>query len=564
MTVIDTEAPVTTVDIEAETTAEPPVGIEGFAGTFTWVDPRTLVVDPYNHRKSRPSAPASSTEQDDDDEDEEEGNRGAEDTTEPDAELIASVDEIGVQTPLLLRPQADGETLGIIFGQRRFKAAVLAAEKAIAADRTYRLVPAITRTDLKGVDDDALTLSLIENKHRRAASVRDDIDAVRQLSLMKISKTRKAKHARTLGLTPEQVKAAETADKLSDESLNQALAYDFDFVELADLHEVEALDHALRWLRSAKKSDLKEGNGQRGNWAHTMQQLRDQLADRAAREKVTEELAAAGIPLVDRCWDWARTAARPLTDLVTAHGEPLTPEDHRDCPGHAAFLDREEPVAVWLCQDWTKCGHTLGPDAPKDARQHKDREKEKEERRTVIHNNKAWRAARLVRHEFLASLCTRKGDASPAAWKVIMSTITGTSYLYEHFIDTADTTLTAAFLRIPDPNEDRSKWTRVGEPFAEVIAKTPASRRWQILLAQVSAAHEQQTMGDSAWRGEISSATAAWLTFLKDEGYALSAIEAETLATADAQAQKRAEAKAAEAKARAEREVEKGAELVAA
>src|SRR5437764_10812492 len=90
--------------------AEPPAGVEGFKGTFAWVDPRTLVVDPYNHRKSRTGAS----------EDE-----AVEDTTEPDAELIASVCEIGVQTPLLLRPQADGESLGIIFGQRRFKAATI-------------------------------------------------------------------------------------------------------------------------------------------------------------------------------------------------------------------------------------------------------------------------------------------------------------------------------------------------------------------------------------------------------------------------------------------------------
>ncbi|UQA93665.1 ParB/RepB/Spo0J family partition protein [Streptomyces halobius] len=553
MTVIETEVPPTAADIKAEATPEAPIGIEGFAGTFAWVDPRTLVVDPYNHRKPRPSTGEDEAEECDDQE--------AEDTTEPDADLIASVDGIGVQTPLLLRPQADGETLGIIFGQRRFKAALLAAEKAIAAGRPFRLVPAIVRTDLKGIDDDALTISLIENKHRKAASVRDDIDAVRQLSLMKISKTRKAKHARSLGLTPEQVKAAETADKLSDESLSKALSYDFDFVELADLHEVEDLDHALRWLRSAKHRDLDEGEGQRGNWAHTMQKLRDQKADQAAREQLTEELATAGIPLVERSWNWAKAAARPLTDLTTTDGNLVTPEDHRSCPGHAAFLDRDEPVAVWLCQDWMKCGHKLGPDAPKDAREHKDKEAEKEARRTVIRNNKAWRAARVVRHEFLATLCTRKGDASPASWTLIMSTITGTSYLYEHFVDTGDTTLTATFLRVPDPNEDRNKWTRVSDPFAEVIAKTPASRRWQILLALVCAAHEQQSMGDSVWRGEIGSHTAAWLAFLKAEGYAPSEIEAETLATAEAQAQKRAEALAA---AEAEKRAAQDAEPVAA
>ncbi|WP_406260535.1 hypothetical protein OIA45_19895 [Streptomyces chartreusis] len=137
----------------------------------------------------------------------------------------------------------------------------------------------------------------------------------------------------------------------------------------------------------------------------------------------------------------------------------------------------------------------------------------------------------------------------------------GTSYLYEHFVDTGDTTLTAAFLRVPDPNEDRNKWTRVSDPFAEVIAKTPASRRWQILLALVCAAHEQQAMGDSAWRGEIGSHTAAWLAFLKTEGYALSEIEAETLATAEAQAHKRAEALAA---AETEEQAAHDAEPVAA
>ncbi|MFD7338502.1 ParB/RepB/Spo0J family partition protein [Streptomyces violascens] len=178
---------------------EPSVGIEGFEGTFTWVDPRTLVVDPYNHRK--PPAPGT------DDSDEEQ----VEDTTEPDPELIASVREIGVQTPLLLRPQADGKTLGIIFGQRRFKAATIAVEEAIAEGRAFRLVPAIVRTDLRGVDDAALTISLIENAHRKATSARDNIAAVQQLSLMKISKTRKAKYARSLGLTVDQVKASETA-----------------------------------------------------------------------------------------------------------------------------------------------------------------------------------------------------------------------------------------------------------------------------------------------------------------------------------------------------------------
>lgn len=548
-------------------TANTPVGVEGFAGTFTWVDPRTLVIDPYNHRKS-PTSATGTTDADAEHEDTaEEPNPGEPDTTEPDAQLIASVEEVGVQTPLLLRPQEDGETLGVIFGQRRCKAAVLAAEKAIAKGRPYRKVPVIIRTDLTGVDDDALTLSLIENKHRTAATARDELAAVRQLSLMKISKTRKTKHARTLGLTPKQVKAAETADKLDDNLLKRALNYDFDFLELADLHEVQDLDYALSWLRAAKQRDIEEGGGQRGHWAHEMQELRERLADQAARNKIMEDLAEAGIPLHSPSWDWTVTSSRPLTHLVTADGAPLDAKEHAPCPGHAAYLDRTEPVAVWLCQDWQKCGHQLAPDAPKDTREHKSREEELQARRTVIANNKAWRAARPVRHEFLASLCTRKGNTSAAAWSLILSTLTGTTYMFEHFIGTHDTSLTSTFLRVPDPNAERSgKWNRVSDPFADLIAVTPASRRWQILLALTCAAYEQQAMGDSAWRGTPSPATTQWLAFLKSEGYTLSDIEARTLAAGEDRAKAQVEAEGGEPQAHAveEDETPQATELIAA
>ncbi|MEU5434502.1 ParB N-terminal domain-containing protein [Streptomyces sp. NPDC020719] len=531
MTTTDTEAPLpTTPTGDTAQTPEPPAGIEGFEGTFTWVDPHTLVVDPYNHR----NPPAT------------EGGMEVEDTTEPDAELIASVSEIGVQTPLLLRPQTDGKTLGIIFGQRRSKAALIAAQRAIAEGRTFRLVPAIIRSDLRGVDDAALTISLIENAHRKAASARDNIAAVQQLALMKIGKTRKAKHARSLGLTVEQVQAASTAAKLSDASINQVLEYDFDFVEMADLYEVESVSGALGKLHRAKRRDTKADDGQRGNWAHAMQELRDAKKDQEQRDLLTAELAEAGIPLVERQWSWVKLAARPLSDLIKADGAALSAEEHRACPGHAAFFDRNEPVAVWLCQDWTACGHQLAPGAPKDEREEESKEDAKEVRRLVIANNKAWRAARTVRQEFLATLCSRKGDASPAAWTLIMSTMTGTSYLYSHFVDSFRTDLVASFLRVPDPNEGRSKWNRVPNPFGELIAKTPPGRRWQIFLAHVAAAYEQHAMGDSAWRGGIASTTQAWLRFLKNEGYQLSDFEAETLAAAEAQEKEQTEEAAQE------------------
>ena len=106
MTVTQTEQTEHTPENEA---AEPAV-----FGRLVAIDPldfdpdggteKLVIVDPYNHRKKR-----------------EEG-----DTTEPDAALIASVEEVGVQQAIILRPQEgerDGQ-LGIVIGQRRTLAGV--------------------------------------------------------------------------------------------------------------------------------------------------------------------------------------------------------------------------------------------------------------------------------------------------------------------------------------------------------------------------------------------------------------------------------------------------------
>lgn len=498
------------------TTTSAPDTIEGFTGRFAWVDPHDLVVDPYNHRK----------------------HRNINDTTQPDPELQASVSEFGVLTPLVLRPQT-GENegkLGIIFGQRRNNAALAAAKKTKAAKKPYRLVPAIIRDDLAGVDDAALTVSFIENKHRVQATVRDDIDAAKQLSLMNIPKARKNRHARAMGFKPADLTAATKASQLSDHALAQAVDEGFNLIELAEFQEVEDVEEALWTLQRAKARDTREGNTKRGHWKHALAELRaeKELADKCAA--LHQELTDAEITVVDWQATWPGTTTRLLADLLSAGGDPLTPELHQDCPGHAACIDPDEAEAVWLCTAWNRHGHPLTAEAAKRAKEQAgpDREAAKAERRRVIANNKAWRQARTVRWDFVKDLC-QQPEPSVRVWPLILSMITGTSYGYENFISRKRTDMTAQFLGMKDPNEGRSQWSRVTDPFGALIARTSPAHSWRVLLAHVAAAYESEHMDDSAWRNHISPQTADWLTFLQAEGYALSAIETETVANRRAQ-----------------------------
>ncbi|EST27346.1 ParB/RepB/Spo0J family partition protein [Streptomyces roseochromogenus] len=497
------------------TTATRPTAVEGFTGRFAWLDPHDLVVDPYNHRKQR----------------------DAKDTTRPDPALQASVDELGVLTPLVVRPQTGDREgmLGIIFGQRRNNAALAAAKKAKAKKRAYRLVPAIIRDDLAGVDDEALAMSFIENKDRAAATVRDDIEAAQQLALMDVTKTRKARLARAIGLKPAELAASIKAVQLTDEGLKDGVEANFNLIELAEFQEVEDVDGALRTLKWAKRRDLSEDNTKRGHWKHALAELRAKKELQRAQHQLVEDLTAAKIPVLEWRWTWTDTTTRPLTDLRTADGGPMTADAHRDCPGHAACIDPQEAEAIWLCTAWRQHGHTLSPDAaPDNTSRTADQEAAAQARREVIANNKAWRQSRTVRHEFITDLCNQP-EASLRVWPLILSTITDTSYAYYNYVSRFRTDLVAQFLGVPDPNDSRSKFSRVNDPFADVIAHTSPARAWRILLAHVAAAHEVEHMDDAAWRNHINPQTIDWLTFLEAEGYVLSSIEAATVATGRAQ-----------------------------
>lgn len=484
--------------------------VNAFEGRFIWVDPRELVVDAFNHRKAR----------------------GDDDNgTEPDASLIESVIEFGVTTPLLLRPQTGAKDglLGVVFGQRRMKAAVIAADQAVSAGQPVRLVPAIVRDDLRDVDDEALSLSVVENVHRKQATALDVLDAAEQLALMPVGKMRKQRAARALGIKPEEVAAAPLAAKLSPRALREATTAAFDLVDMADYHSVENVGGALTALKQAKKKDTEAGDSSRGHWAHALAELRQKQKDEQERALLIEEFKSNGVPVV--AWNAHREhgTSRALADLVTDIGNPMTADLHRDCPGHAVAMIPGDTEVEWLCTDWKRYEHELTDQKAAAAKAPKSTPEQLEAVRQVRRYNKAWRTARDVRREYVRQLCAAGGEANDATWTLILTTITGASNAYGRAASRPKTDLISAFLGVKDPNEDRSHWDRASDPYGPLIATTAKARRWRLLLAQVAAMFESEIMHDGAWRN-IDKDTVTWLSFLKEQGYKLSEVEAEILA----------------------------------
>jgi ParB family chromosome partitioning protein len=465
-------------------------------GALVEFDPRALEIDPRNARKQNPK---------------------------PDAALIASVERIGVQEPITVRPLGD-DRYGVIKGQRRLLAAQAAAKKAAAKGKPVRPIPAFVRADLTEDDAEALLLSLVENTQRTRMTDRDTINGAAQLEIIGTSEAGRRRAAAVLGMKRDALKSAKKAAELTPEGLQSGARYGFDLMELADLQEVESLSWAAGRLASAKRRDADDPKNRRGNWQHAMSTLRQELAEERKREAAEKALTEAGVKVLSRYRKQDDTDQR-LSDLTTGLGDDITPEAHAEkCAGHAARID-DEAEPVWHCADPARYGHKIKGELD-DAQA---KEAARADRRRVIEGNRAARAAREVRKEFIVQLCGRK-SLSDAAWQFVLMAIMNQTQPYRRLINKNGKSAAAAqadvarFTRAADP-------TGKDEPFTELIQRTGKAKRPQLLLAHVAAAYEAE-MTDNVWERPHGSPH-EWLTFLAAEGYPLSDHESAMVAKAE-------------------------------
>ncbi|MEU4266222.1 ParB/RepB/Spo0J family partition protein [Streptomyces argenteolus] len=476
--------------------AQIPTGLEAL-GHLTEFDPRTLELDPRNARTEN---------------------------VKPDHALLASVERIGVQEPISVRPLGDGR-YGVFKGQRRWLAATAAAKKAEAKGNPVRLIPAFVREDLNGNDTEALLLSMVENTQRAQMTHRDTLNGAAQLELIGVNEADRRRAAGILGWKRESLRAAKKASALTSEGLKDGARQGFDLSELADLQDVEEVTGAATRLAYARRKDVEAKGNTRGNWQHAMATLRQERDEQRKRQAAAQALTDAGVKVLPR---YARSddTARPLDQISTRLGKELTAKTHAQCAGHAARLD-EDAEPVYVCTDPEKNGHTV-KDAPDAAEEAEAKDAARAERKRVIEQNKAARAAREVRQEFVAQLCKGK-TLSDAAWTLVLTTVMNGSDTYRKFLNKTQAKATAAVAKFtagPAPEDNAP------DPFTPLIQRTGKARRPQLMMAQVAAAFEAE-MNDKAW-SEKTTAQVMWLTFLEGEGYTLSAHESAILGRAAA------------------------------
>lgn len=402
--------------------------------------------------------------------------------------MIRSVREKGVLVPLLIVPDDDGEM--VVFGHRR-------QQSAIAAERAE--VPCILRHDLEG-DAEQIAAMVIENIHRAPLNAAEEAAAYEQLSVLGLSDTA---IARQTGTTKQHVTKARTV-AASEVASTVADRYHLTLDQALVLAEFEDDRDAVKALVVAAR----QNPGQFPHIASRLCQDRDAVR---AHTAAVEALQEAGVTVVDRRGAAGAVSLRDLTD--GDDGSPITAEAHGACPGHAAYVPTHQPDQPdWYCLDPDGNGHrdrykTTGGPTPTPMS-----DEAKAERREVIENNKAWRAAEPVRLDFIRALLARrtapKGTLRFATVAIVSNP--------DRVGDGKDDLLADLLGAEAGDGYGRS----VGKTH---LAATSDARLPLALLAQVAADIERTTDVHS-WR-RPSEEVARWFAFLAGVGYTLSDVE---------------------------------------
>ncbi|MFL6163574.1 MAG: ParB/RepB/Spo0J family partition protein [Jatrophihabitantaceae bacterium] len=410
-------------------------------------------------------------------------------------EFVESVRELGVIVPIVAVLTEQG--VQVRYGQRR----------TLAAIETHRpTVPVMVVSGEPGAELDRIIEQWHENEHRTGLSVADQAAAAQQLTAFGLNaedisrrlRTSKPRIAQAL-----QVGASELATKAADR-------YDLTLDQAAVLAEFDQDKEALTVLIAAAK----EGPGR---FAHAAQAARDARERAEQIAAATAKLEKAKVRIITR--DQASGAA-PLNDLTASQDrKPITPAQHKKCPGHAAYVTEywRGVETVYVCTDWRANGHHKRygqwQDTPSPAQMSAEEadaltEQERQKRRTVIANNKAWASAETVRREWVRSVLTSK-------------TIKGAAGFVATELALGDYALRKAMEStglLPELLGCKSR-----PDLAASIEKATDSRAQVIALGVILAALEANLTRE-AWRTP-QPAHKRYLQFLASIGYELSDVE---------------------------------------
>lgn len=446
-------------------------------------------------------------------------------------EFCASVAASGVRVPLLITTDAGGN-YRVIEGHRRLAAAVKAGLEEVPYD-----LDSERAADEAGQFLDMVTAN--SAAYRKNFTPLEEATALFAAHEAGATRTRIRK---ATGRKADQIKAALAAGRITSGTREQVANLDRQLTldELALLAEFEDDPDA--------KEELLRAIMYRYPLEHAAERIRLERAEAAEHQRIRAELEAAGCQVTDEIVPGSML----LTGL--AHdGEDLTEDNHRDCPGHAAFFrshDRRTPV--FYCNDPDANGHVSrwatapaptasaapagadGPSAAPDsgiADAHPAADPvpvpepdpaEEEARRLIAEGDKAWAAAWEVRKRWVQQLLWRR----TAPKEVI------------RFVARQLFSMPDALRRGLPAAAGRMVFIELtGKPLEAMLrdCETYALARMPLLaLAPIAIAYEGEMAGDGerrntwrtdAWAPCSRKDAAEWLKFLAGLGYELSAIE---------------------------------------
>ena len=375
--------------------------------------------------------------------------------TRPDAkDFAASIRSRGVLEVISAYVDAEG-SLTVLRGQRRTVVAVRVGTPTVP-------VRVVASPD----DVDRIIDQVSENVHRQDMHARETRDAIEQLAMIGVSA---AQIAKRVALPRGTVDSALTvaANPATKERMDAA---GMTLEDAATFAEFEDDPGAIATLTTAWESPY-----QRPRIAHIVQRLRDERADAQALLAEVDRLRTEGLPVLDP-QDVPHDLHRyRIANLRDADGQHVPEEQWQVVTGAAVVVAIEwseqdddnaedvettEPeqvyVPVWICTDPQAAGLYYGtagprPDvstgeetheelAAREAEAEARREAESAQRRQVIANNKAWKAAQVVRREWLTGFLTRR-SVPAGAESLIARAVIGSEYSLSYTLQHGHTML---------------------------------------------------------------------------------------------------------------------------
>lgn len=421
-----------------------------------------------------------------------------------DASFIASIKEHGVLVPIVAARTDDG--IRVRMGHRRTQAAVEAG---------LDTVPVVI-VDSSDLDGDAAEIARIltqhaENHHRAGLTTGDEIDIHRQLAAFGLSANQIARKTKT------SKKRVDDALTVAESPTAQKAVADHQLTleQAAVLAEFENDEESVAELLSAAED---------GDIDHVAQRLRDNREIERITTEETERLTGQGISVIDApAYD---SPTLSLSRLSDADGNKVDKDAHTSCPGHAVYIRvrrnwNHDDDAAWTIEECAVCtdpkgnGHTdqWGSSVRSDKKlaadmNDADREEAKAERKRVIENNKAWDSGTEVRRAWVKTYLTRKTPSKAGTLLIAQALVERDESIDKRWNGTVHDLIEV-------------KRAPYGQPI--LAADVSPARQQVIALATILGGYED-SMGRHSWRA-VTAGTARYLTFLKDDGYALSDVE---------------------------------------